>query len=138
MNSDGFRYDVNEWTAGKVLASQARSLGSKTFVHLVDGATLSYAEADSMANRVANALRALEIGKGDRVAVLLPNGLEICHLWLGTARIWALHVAVNTQYRGVFLSHVMASCGATVAVCHADYLARLMEIAEDLPAARTK
>jgi len=137
MNSEGFRYDVNEWTAGKVLARQARSLGSKTFVHLMDGGTLSYAEADSMANRVANALRALEIGKGDRVAVLLPNGLEICHLWLGAARIGAVHVAVNTQYRGVFLSHVMASCGATVAVCHGDYLARLVEIAEDLPALRT-
>ncbi len=41
MNSEGFRYDVNEWTAGKVLARHARNLGSKTFVHLVDSATLS-------------------------------------------------------------------------------------------------
>ena len=56
----------------------------------VDTATsrrLTYREIDLRANKVANAMRDLGIKKGDRVAVLMMNGIEFFESFMGLERV---------------------------------------------------
>ncbi len=129
--------DVSRWVPGTILRSQALARPDKEFLICVDGDRATFAEADRQASRIANALTALGIGKGDRVAVMLPNGLEHCYAWLGISRAGAVLVAVNVEYRGTFLTHVLGSSRASVLICHTDWLERIEEIEAGLPMLET-
>ena len=124
--------DKSQWTAGHALARQAARRGAAPFIQAQDGPTLSYAEVDALANRVARGLLGLGVKPGERVAVMLPNGLEILLAWFGLCRAGAVSVFVNTAYKGIFLEHVLNNAGAGIALLHRDYAAAL---AESLPAA---
>src|SRR4051812_10071417 len=56
---------------------------------------VSYRELDARANRVANLLASLGIGKGERVAALLYNCAEYFDLYFGCARAGAILVPIN-------------------------------------------
>jgi crotonobetaine/carnitine-CoA ligase len=68
-----------------------------------DWATL--AEFDRRSDRVAAALQGLGVGKGDRVAVNLPNCMEFIVLIYAIAKVGAIQVPLNTYLRGEFLRH---------------------------------
>jgi fatty-acyl-CoA synthase len=57
--------------------------------------TLSYAELDGRAGRVAALLAARGVGEGDRVAVLTRNRIEFFELLLGCAKSGAILVPLN-------------------------------------------
>jgi acetyl-CoA synthetase len=59
-----------------------------------DTRTLTYADLLDEVQRAANALKALGVGKGDRVAVYLPMILELPITMLACARIGAVHSVV--------------------------------------------
>src|SRR2546427_5414179 len=52
-----------------------------------------------MANRLAHALRALGVGRGDRVATLAENRVEYPAIYFALAKLGAIHVPVNFRYR---------------------------------------
>jgi len=52
---------------------------------------------NALANQCASVLTSLGVGKGDRVALLMPNSVEFCCLFYGAAKIGA--VAVASQER---------------------------------------
>jgi len=62
-------------------------------------ARLSYRELKEKARQAAGAMQALGIGKGDRVAILLPNGEQWLALFYGAALIGAVTVPVNTRFK---------------------------------------
>ncbi|MBI2289639.1 MAG: AMP-binding protein, partial [Betaproteobacteria bacterium] len=80
-----------EQVAAKILARQAETIGSRTFVAF-GASTITYREANARANRVANAFRALGATKGTRVGILLRNRLEYLDLWFGLSKIGAVQV----------------------------------------------
>jgi len=59
-----------------------------------DTRTITYAELKDEVSRAANALKALGVGKGDRVAVYLPMVPELPITMLACARIGAVHSVV--------------------------------------------
>ncbi len=61
--------------------------------------TLTYAEADDRSRSLAKGLVARGIGKGTRVGLLAPNGIEWVVGWLATTRIGAVCVPVNTYLK---------------------------------------
>ncbi len=124
---------VENWVVGKVLARQAALRGEKVCISIDGGESLTYAEADRDASRVANLLAAEGVARGECVAVLLPNGLACCRAWLGISRLGAVHVAVNTEYKGAFLRHVLENCQARVLICAAEYLEHVAAIEDELP-----
>ncbi|MCZ6627088.1 MAG: AMP-binding protein [SAR324 cluster bacterium] len=129
--------DKAEWVVGKVLAEQAARRGEQPFVRIGDGPWLTYGEADAMANRAANGFAGMGMAQGDHVGVMLPNSLDYVHTWFGLSRLGAVHVAINTAYKGVFLEHVLNNCGAQVMVIARDYLGWLHEIEARVPALQT-
>ena len=65
-------------------------------VAVVDaGARFTYADLQERATRLANALRGLGIGRGDRVCILSPNSHFFLESFYGTAEIGAILVPLN-------------------------------------------
>ncbi|RDI94905.1 acetyl-CoA synthetase [Meiothermus sp. QL-1] len=83
-----------------------------------DGAVhkLTYRELRDLSARLAGGLRALGIGKGDRVAVYLPSGLEMALTFLACARIGAVHVAVPAGLGAQALRERLLDTGARLLV----------------------
>ncbi|GAA1971845.1 ATP-dependent acyl-CoA ligase [Terrabacter lapilli] len=109
-------HDHHRWILPEVLEAQARRRGDSTFLTVIGEGSLSYAAAARQARQVASHCVTAGIRPGDRVAVLLPNGLDFVRLWLGLGRLGAVIVPVNTGLTGDFLAHQLRDSGARAVV----------------------
>ena len=73
---------------------------------------LSYKNLLDEATKAAGAMQALGIGKGDRVAILLPNGEDWLALFYGAAMIGAVTVPVNTRFKAAEIDFCLRQSGA--------------------------
>ena len=62
--------------------------------------------------RLAQALAAFGIGRGDRVALWLPNTPEWLALYFALARLGAIAVALNTRFRSAEIGDILARTGS--------------------------
>ena len=106
---------LSEQVAAHILRKQAKRIGSQPFV-VCGNQTVSYAEADQRADRIAAAFHALGIVKGQRVALLLNNRIEYLDLWFGLSRIGAIQLPLNTAYKGLQLLHTLKRAPITAVV----------------------
>ncbi len=74
----------------------------------------TYGEALAAAERAAAALASLGVGRGDKVAVFLPNSLEILDVWFGSALLGAVFVPVNTGLKADGLRYIVEHSEAGV------------------------
>ncbi|GJL80948.1 MAG: ATP-dependent acyl-CoA ligase [marine bacterium B5-7] len=130
LNRDN-RYDHSRWSIAHVIEHQSIVRSKQVFITCEDE-SLTYGQAYSDAGRVSNYLALNGAEVGDPVAVMLQNGLEFCRIWLGLARLGAVHVAVNTDYLGRFLVHVLNNCEARLIIVDASYLERIADIVDEL------
>ena len=87
-------------------------------VALVCGATrMTFAGLDRVANAFAHALAAHATRPGDRVAVMLRNGIPAFAAWHGVARLGALVVPVSTRLTETEAAYIVDDSGA-VALVH--------------------
>ena len=56
-------------------------------ISVVDGPSISYAELYRQVEELSASLRQLGLGKGDRIAMALPNGLEVIALFLAASTV---------------------------------------------------
>ncbi len=81
---------------GLLMTKRARiSRNQEALVELERARRYSYAELNARVNRAANALLAMGVGSGDRVALLLMNGVEFVEAYFGGAKIGAVVVPLN-------------------------------------------
>ena len=66
---------------------------------------LTYRQLSERANRYARWALAREVGKGDTVALIMPNRPEYLAIWLGITSVGAVVALINTQLRGPSLAH---------------------------------
>lgn len=111
-------------TLGRVLADRATAQPDRACLECA-GQVLSYAEVYEQARRIAAALRALGIQKGDRVCLMLPNGLEFLLTWFGIAVLGAISVPINTAYRGDLLEYLLNNSEASLLVVGEEFLDRI-------------
>jgi acyl-CoA synthetase (AMP-forming)/AMP-acid ligase II len=69
--------------------------------------TRTFAELDERTNRLANALRECGVRQGDRVALLIPNRLEVLEVLGGCAKAGAVYCGLNfrlgeDEYEAIF------------------------------------
>jgi crotonobetaine/carnitine-CoA ligase len=114
---------VEQRTLPAILRHQAETRPDADYLQFGDAPAVSFGGIDLDSTRVANSLRALGVGAGDRVAMLLPNCSEIVTAWFAAAKLGAVEVPVNAELRGALLRHVLENSGAEVLLCHRDYLA---------------
>ena len=80
------------------------------------GAEVTYAELGARVARAAEGLRHLDVGPGDRVALVLPNCPEHIIAFYAVLRLGAIVVEHNPLYTQSELAHQFGDHGATVAV----------------------
>jgi fatty-acyl-CoA synthase len=103
---------------GDFLAEQAS--GREALV--TASARLSYEGLFAKARQYAGGLQALGTGKGDRVALLLPNGEDWLALFYGAALIGAVTVPVNTRFKAAEISFCLQQSGAKALVYVGEFL----------------
>ncbi|NLR99824.1 (2,3-dihydroxybenzoyl)adenylate synthase [Rhizobium sp. P38BS-XIX] len=83
-------------------------------IALIDsaGQSLSYAQLDEAADRVAAALQAWGLKRGDRFILQLPNVIELVTLLFGSIRAGIIPVMVLPTHREQEVSHLARGSGA--------------------------
>ena len=84
-----------------------------------EGRALTFGDLDLLSRRYARGLSAAGIQAGDRIAVFADNSPEIVVALLGHYRLGAIHVPINTRYRGEELAHILQDSGARAILLHA-------------------
>jgi acyl-CoA synthetase (AMP-forming)/AMP-acid ligase II len=106
------RYDgLPESLVQMLRASAERGPDATAVVEVGDGA-LTYGELWDRAARVAGGLRAAGLQRGDRAAILLPNGLDWVLAFWGAQLAGAVAVPVNTRFKEAEVDYVVQDSGA--------------------------
>ena len=98
------------------------------------GEPWSYRRVAGEVERLARGLHALGIAPGDRVVGLFDNGPDALIAWYAVNRLGAIHVPINTAYKGEFLRHQVNNSGARIVICDADFLDDVLAVAPRLDA----
>ncbi|MCP4994794.1 MAG: ATP-dependent acyl-CoA ligase [Gammaproteobacteria bacterium] len=117
---------------GHLLRDRSREIGDKPGI-VFEGRSCTFADLESRSNQLANVLTSLGIRHGDKVAVILPNGFEFPIAWLALAKIGAIMVPVNTQYRSNELLFVLTHSDASLAIAGPGQVDSLMDVQPECP-----
>ena len=123
-------------TVPALLSSLTERFGDRELI-VQDERRLTYAQAEDASARLATGLLARGVGKGARVGLLAPNGIEWVVGWLAATRIGAIAVPVNTFYQARELAWTLRHADVQLLLCvdrflSHDYPARLAEAAPGL------
>jgi long-chain acyl-CoA synthetase len=118
---------------GTLLPRHARFRPEHTAI-VFEETRLSYAEFHRSVNRLANALLNLGIGKGDKVATILPNSLELYETYWAVSRIGAVVVPLSPLLRGSGLITLLNDSDTLVAITNRSFVEVLDPIKDQLPA----
>ncbi|OLM14049.1 Malonyl CoA-acyl carrier protein transacylase [Pseudonocardia sp. Ae505_Ps2] len=77
---------------------------------------VTYAELEARTARLAGHLASGGVGRGDRVAILLGNAVEVIEGYLAATRAAAVGVPLNPQVSASELDHLLGDSGARVVV----------------------
>ena len=111
-------------TVGGLLRMQAEHDPDRSFVVAPGGERWSYGRMHAASERVAGGLAALGVRRGDHVVMMLPNGLPFLVTWFALARIGAVEVPVNPDFRGASLEYPVVHSDTAVAIVDSRYLDR--------------
>ncbi|WP_409184821.1 ATP-dependent acyl-CoA ligase [Amycolatopsis sp. VS8301801F10] len=95
------------------------------------GTRFTFADVDDRSGRLAKALQDQGVQAGDRVAVMLRNEPEFPLMWLALAKLGAVLVPVNINYREFDGAHVLRHSGARLAVAAEEFVELLEKIAPE-------
>lgn len=94
---------------------------------------LTFAELNRSVNRLANALQAIGIGKGDHIATVLPNCRELYELFWAVAKLGAVLVPISPLVRGQGLVNLLNDADSLLVVTDAHHAPFLQEVRSELP-----
>jgi len=125
--------DPTGWVLPRILRVRAEAHPDRPFIRFGVGEWVTYGEIDARVNRIANALIARGLKKGECVSTLMPNSVDQVALWFGILRAGGVQSPINLAYRGDFLSWVINLPQSRYLVIGDDLLDRLDHVADDLP-----
>ena len=100
------------------------------YVGVDDGLRFSYRELNQRCNRTADVLAGLGVGKGDRVALLLMNGVEFVESFFAIAKLGAVVVPLNWRLVADELAFILDDSGATVLLFDTEFAETVADLAE--------
>lgn len=96
------------------------------------GISVTYAQLDASASKLADSLLRMGVRKGCHVALMLKNTPEFPITWIALGRLGAVMVPVNTAYTKDEMRFVLGDADAQYLVIDAEFVPRLHE-AQTLP-----
>ena len=128
-------YELEHRTVAHMLADKAARVGDRPFLLWRDE-RYSYADLEAWTNRYAQGFRALGIGRGDHVAVMMSNCPAFFWTIWGLAKLGAVVVPLNTAAKGDLLRYFIHQSDSAAVVLGSEWAPRLAEVAAALPSVR--
>jgi long-chain acyl-CoA synthetase len=104
-----------------ILSESARRTPDRTALYC-GGAVISYRELWNQARSYAGALRARGIGRGDRVAMAMPNVPDFPRVYYAVLALGAVVVPVHPLFKAEEIEYVLRDSGAKLVVAAAPLL----------------
>jgi acyl-CoA synthetase (AMP-forming)/AMP-acid ligase II len=101
-----------EPTIGRLIHEAASHFESKD-VLVVGNDRITFGDLESQSRRLARQFLNDGVTKGERIALLAPNGIEWFTTWSALARIGAVIVAINTFVQPTELAWMIRASGAS-------------------------
>ena len=119
-----------------ILAVHAAAQPEKVAL-IQDHRSVSYAELNQRANRVAHAFRGLGVGERDRVAVMQHNSIAGFEISSGLRKIKAVGVPVNFRLRGPEVAYILNDSGARLILAGPGFVEIVDAVREQVAGERT-
>jgi len=100
---------------------------------LFEGRRWSYAEIEERANRLANALIAHSVQRGDRVAIYLGNCAEAVIAIFAALKANAIFTCINPTTKFDKLSYILNDCRATALISHTNRRHLIGQLRDQVP-----
>ncbi len=97
-------------------------------------ATHTYAELQAQANRLSNALAALGVQRGDRVAIVMPQRFETAVAYMAVLQLGAVGMPLSQLFGPEALAFRLHDSEAVVALCDASTVGAVQGVSGDCPA----
>ncbi|MFI5306653.1 MAG: long-chain-acyl-CoA synthetase [Polyangiales bacterium] len=120
-------------TLALLLQQRARSAKREQPFLLYGERRFSYGESNALVNRHAQAYRALGVGKGDVVALLMDNRPEFLWHFLAAGKLGAVVSLINTHNAGAPLLHSLRICEPKLVVVGSEHAAAYAAVSAELP-----
>ncbi len=98
-----------------------------------DGKRFSFAELSERVNRLANGLKDLGVGKGDRIAAMQVNCNEYIEAYFAAAKLDAVYVPLNFRARAEEIEYMVNDSGPKVFISGGRYIPMLDELRSNIP-----
>ena len=98
-----------------------------------DGQRLTYAQVEARANRLAHALRDRGLERGDRVALYLPNSVELVVGIFAALKAGGVFVVVNHTTKYDKLAYILNNCQASACILPGRKPALAAELVQAVP-----
>lgn len=97
------------------------------------GERLTYSQLDRMANRLANALVARGVRRGDRVAIFLPNTIASVVAIFAALKAGGVFVVINHTTKQDKLAYILKNCAASAFITEGRKSALAVHMADACP-----
>jgi fatty-acyl-CoA synthase len=129
----GYRRD-QPYSVADLLEERAADAAERPFI-VFEGRTLTFAEMNRGANRVAHAALAAGLRAGSVVALMMDNRPEFPLVWLGLSKVGIVTALLNTSARGRVLQHALEQTHATALIYGSECADRIATLTDaQLPA----
>jgi acetyl-CoA synthetase len=88
----------------------------------------TYAELQHQANRLSGALASLRVGKGDRVAIVLPQRFETAVAYMAVLQMGAVAVPLSQLFGPEALEYRLKDSDAAVVICDSSAIMNILEV----------
>jgi acetyl-CoA synthetase len=129
-------FNITQWACRR-WAAQAQRVALLWEDESGETASFTYRYLQRSADRFANALAALGVARGERVAILLPQRPETVVAYLACFQMGAIAVPLSHLFGPDALEYRLADSGAKVAIVDPQTLPNLWAVRERLPALRS-
>ncbi len=115
-----------------VACADAQPAGATALITPVEGrepVVHTFGELAALSNRLANGLRGLGVGAGDRVGIVLPQRVETLLAHLAVYKLGAVAVPMSVLFGYEALLHRLGDSGTCAVVTDGERLERVAEVA---------
>ena len=104
---------------------------------ICDGQRLTYADVEAQANRLANALRTQGLQRGDRVALFLPNSVELAIGIFATLKAGCVFVPINHTTKYDKCAYILNHCEARALITSGRQVELVNQFVQVVPSLKT-
>ena len=117
---------------GEMLARNARKYPDQETI-IIKGRRVRFKELDERVNRLANAMLAKGIQRGDKVGILMTNRIEVLEVVFAAAKIGAVSVPLNIRLSAPEIAYILTNSDAKILFFGDNFTGTITKFKGDVP-----